>query len=83
MRLFTRKFATKMYWVLSVNGNLIILIMITISASCWTSDLKNIQEKDTAVSTHKYKFTWKPNKKVTGLEIQKEDMQDNKSSQRS
>lgn len=83
MRLFTQKFATKMYWVLSVNGNLIILIMITISVSYWTSDLKDIQEKGIAVLTHKYKFTWTPNKKVIGLEIQKEDMQDDKSSQRS
>lgn len=82
MRVFTPKFATKMYWVLSVNGNLI-LIMITISVSYWTSDLKDIPEKGTAVSTHKHKFSWKPNKKVIGLEIQKEDMQDDKSSQRS
>ena len=83
MRLFTQKFATKMYWVLSVNGNLIILITITISVSYWTSDLKDIQEKGTAVSTHKCQFTWTPNKKEIGLEIQKEDMQDDKKSQRS
>lgn len=69
MRLFTQKFVTKMYWVSSMNGNLIILIMIIISITYWISDLKEMQEKETPVSTHKYKFAWKTNKKVIGIEV--------------